>query len=261
MPSQPTGTRAPASEAEARFLEALPTIRRIIGAAANRHALSASDRDDFETWATGRLMANDYAILAKFGGRSSLATFLTVVIGNLLRDYRNANWGRWRPSAAASRMGPMGVRLEELTVRDRCSVREAIAMLHSAGAAQPASELMRMAAQLARRVPEAEVSLDEASAQPARERVDDLAHREERQRLAQALRNAVNELPDEDRLITRMRFWDGVSIADIARILHMDQKPLYRRVEGIQRRLQGILARYKVSEHDVQGLLAGDDTW
>ena len=48
-----------------------------------------------------------------------------------------------------------------------------------------------------------------------------------RARLAVALPQAMNELPDEDRVITRMRFWNAISVADIARLLRIDQKPLF----------------------------------
>ena len=50
---------------------------------------------------------------------------------------------------------------------------------------------------------------------------------DERARLEDALPQAMNELPDEDRVITRMRFWNAISVADIARLLRIDQKPLF----------------------------------
>lgn len=52
-------------------------------------------------------------------------------------------------------------------------------------------------------------------------------------RAAQQLADAVGALTPHDRLILRMRFEDGVSIADIARTLQLEQKPLYRRLEGL----------------------------
>ena len=246
---------------EARFLAWLPTIERVIAVTSARHALDGHEKDEFATWATARLIQNDYAIIAKFGERASVATFLSVVVGNLLRDYRNSVWGRWRPSAAALRMGPIGVRLEELIVRDKCAVREAINIVRSAGATESEARLTQMAAQLARRVTDSDVPLEHASDQPASLRADGVASSDERARITQVLRAALDELPDEDRLITRLRFWDGVSVADIARVLHMEQKPLYRRVEGILRRLMGILTRYKVSEADVLDLLAEETLW
>src|SRR5215212_7376883 len=115
MASRAIGT---ASNPEAMFLANLSLIDRIIAVTARRNALGGADAEDFGAWTKGRLVEGDYAILRKFNQRSSLATYLTVVITNLLRDYRNSRWGRWRPSAEARRCGPVAVRLEELLYRD-----------------------------------------------------------------------------------------------------------------------------------------------
>ena len=92
-------------EAEQLFLAHLGVIERIIAAMARRHALVGDDADDFASWTRTRLIENDYAILQKFAGRSSMSTYLTVVVANLFRDYRVQQWGRWRSSVAAKRLG------------------------------------------------------------------------------------------------------------------------------------------------------------
>ena len=51
----------------------------------------------------------------------------------------------------------------------------------------------------------------------------------------------MRSLSDLDRLILRLRFQDGLAVADIARALHLDQKPLYRRFEELLRRLRAAL--------------------
>ncbi len=53
-----------------------------------------------------------------------------------------------------------------------------------------------------------------------------------------ALEGALGKLDAEDRVILRMRFEDGFTVADVARALDLRQKPLYRRVEGLLRRLR-----------------------
>ena len=64
---------------EAQFLAHLPAAERILSALARRHALSRDAAEEFSAWAKLRLIENDYAILAKFRGESSLATYLTVL--------------------------------------------------------------------------------------------------------------------------------------------------------------------------------------
>ena len=249
------------ADRERLFLQQLPAIDRIIAIVARRNALSTSDADEFAAWARGRLTDGDYAILRKFGGRSSLPTYLSVVLGNLFRDYRNSIWGRWRPSASALRMGPIGVRLEELMFRDGSPLREAIGIVRSAGAGESDIQLARMAARLPNRPLDREVALEAIG-----DAVPDIApvpllSADERTRVDAALLDALNELHDEDRVITRMRFWDGVSIADIARLLHLEQKPLYRRIEATQRQLREALTRRGVTEQDARELLSEDGRW
>lgn len=238
-----TATSPTPAQLERLFVDHLATVDRIVGVIARRHALSPGDSDEFASWARTRLMDNDYAIIARFAGRSSIQTYLSVVLTNLFRDYRNHVWGRWRPSAAARRMGPIAMRLEELLSRDGFSLREAIGVLRSSGVGIGDSDLARMAALLPPRVSEREVSLDEVDRAESAAGVVEPGADAELDEVRVALEGAVEQLPHEDRLITRMRFWSAQSVADISRALRLDQKPLYRRLESIQRRLHDELLR------------------
>jgi RNA polymerase sigma factor for flagellar operon FliA len=256
-----TATGQPVESPEHLFLEHLPVINRTLAIIARRNALPHSDAEEFAAWARGRLTEGDYAILRKFGGRSSLKTYLAVVLSNLFRDYRNSAWGRWRPSAAATRMGPLGVRLDELLWRDGCALREAIEVLRSAGADATDAELRAMAARLPQRVADKDVPLDQlglnaAAVSPPAPFADG-----ERERVEQTVRTAVQELPDEERLIVRMHFWNALSVAEIARILRVDQKRLYRRLEAIERRLRDSLGKRGITAGHVRELLSGDKSW
>jgi DNA-directed RNA polymerase specialized sigma subunit len=59
--------------------------------------------------------------------------------------------------------------------------------------------------------------------------------------LEKLLHSLVASLPAEDALIMRMRYWSEMSVAEIARTLRVEQKPLYRRLEGIQANLRAAL--------------------
>lgn len=225
---------------EQQFVASLPLVERILQIIARRHALSSGEAEEFGAWAKARLVGANYAVFRKFGGRSSLATYLTAVLSNLFRDFRNSHWGRWRPSAAARRLGPVAIRLEELLHRDGYPLREAIELLHSAGVRLDDVELARLAVQLPDR-PGIEVSLDgigeavplaDCAVDPPVESDTVVAA------LRQALERLVAELPPEDALILRMRFWNDMTVADIARALRLDQKSLYRRLDAIAARLR-----------------------
>lgn len=241
------------------FIDHLPTIDRVIAILARRNGLTAGDADDFGSWARARIIDSDYAILRKFAGRSTLSTYLTVVLGNLFHDYRNSVWGRWRPSAAAIRAGSIGIRLEELLYRDGFSLRESIEVLRSGGVELSDLAIGRMAHTLPARQSASEVSLDvldgtageAADTREAPALDDDFT----------LLRAALAELPAEEQTIMRLRFWDDISVADIARRLGLDQKPLYRRIETIELRLRTVLGERGFDQERARDLLRSGAAW
>jgi RNA polymerase sigma factor for flagellar operon FliA len=243
------------SDPASTFLASLPTIDRVTAILGRRNGLSETDIEDFTSWARARLIQNDYAVLRKFGGRSSLDTYLSVVLANLFKDFRNSRWGRWRPSAMARRLGPLAVRFETLVYRDGQPFREAMEVLKSGGNAE--AELRSIAGQLPSRVRIREVAFDTAvEAVPAR---DHSGGDDDSQTTDQAVQSALAELPAEDQVIVRMRFWDDFSVADIARALHLDQKPLYRRLEAIQSQLGALLATRGIDRARVAAILAREE--
>jgi RNA polymerase sigma factor (sigma-70 family) len=249
-----------ASSAEAVFLANLELVDRLVALTARRHALSRVDAEEFGAWVRERLIDNEYAILRKFAGRSSLSTYLTTVVVNLFRDFRNNRWGRWRPSAEAKRRGPIAVRLEELLYRDGHPVREAVQILRSSGCGSTDSELMRLATRLPQRSPKAEVSLESPGASSVADQTEPPRDVDAMLVMEELLRSLVSALPAEDALIMRMRFWNNLSVADIARTLHTDQKPLYRRLEKTQARLREALEARGVYGAQVTELLSGGET-
>jgi RNA polymerase sigma factor (sigma-70 family) len=242
------------------FLEHLPVIDRAIASIARRHALSSSDAEEFASWAKARIVASEYAVFRKFGGRSSMATYLSAVLAHLFLDYRNSFWGRWRPSAAATRLGPVAIRLEELLHRDGHTMREAREVLRSAGVPLSDIEISRLATQLPMRQPSDEVPLEaldgsrhEAGQVPAEPDFDDAG--------LQVLRDALQALPAEDQVIMRMRFWQDLSVAEIARILHLDQKPLYRRIDAIEQTMRALLTTRGMDRERARDLLSSEVVW
>jgi DNA-directed RNA polymerase specialized sigma24 family protein len=53
-----------------------------------------------------------------------------------------------------------------------------------------------------------------------------------------------------------MRYWEGTSVADIARALGLPQKPLYRRLERALAALRAALEAAGVSRHRTAACLA-----
>ncbi|HET7457829.1 MAG TPA: sigma-70 family RNA polymerase sigma factor [Gemmatimonadaceae bacterium] len=253
--SEPTALRA-------LFLDNLAYIDRVIGVMARRQGLSGEDAADFASWTKLKLVEDDYAVLRKFRGESSIGTYLTVVIAMLARDYRVQRLGRWRPSAAARRAGALAVRLEVLVRRQGYRLDQAGEILRTAGETDLSDrELGAILARIPMRAPLRPV---EVGAEPlarveagggADALVEAASHDWERRRAQQALEDAMGALPAEDRTMLRMRFWEDMSVADIARGLAVEQKPLYRRLERLLAELRKKLAGAGVTAQQLHELL------
>jgi len=248
--SHPTalpGNAGQASAHEAAFLSNLALIDGVVRFICQRHKLSGSEAEDFSSEVRLRLVENDYEVFRRFQQRSSLRTYLTVVIQRIYLDYRNHLWGKWRPSAEARRLGPLAIRLERLLARDGLRFEEACEVLRTnEGVTATESDLAEIAVRLPQRPRRAMVGEEALEAVPAADGAfDDPILSEERhkatRRVLAALGGAMQTLGDQDRLILRLRFQEGLGIADIARALHLEQKPLYRRLDGLLDQLRTAL--------------------
>jgi RNA polymerase sigma factor for flagellar operon FliA len=236
-----------AQTGEALFLSQLVVIERVISFVSSRQHLPGVDADDFSSHVKLKLIEDDYGILRKFQGRSSMRTYLTVVIQRLFLDYRISAWGKWRPSAEAARAGPIAILLEQLIGRDGYSFEEACELLetnHQVTASRPSLAAIagRLPIRVRRRF-ESDAALSQVpSEQPP---VDDVIAEQERTALAArvgvALKSAMAELDPQDRLILTLRFEDGRSVVEVARMLRLDQKALYRRLDRVMKALRAAL--------------------
>jgi hypothetical protein len=107
------------------FLQNQALIEDVVRGVTRRYLLSRFDAEEFASIVRLRLIEDDYEVLRSFEGRSSLRTFLTVVVARLCLNYRNSQWGKCRASTAGQRLGPAVVRLEKLIVRDGLTVSQA----------------------------------------------------------------------------------------------------------------------------------------
>jgi RNA polymerase sigma factor (sigma-70 family) len=250
-------------QAEALFLEHLGWINTVASMACAQHGVWGAEAEDFTSWMRLKLMEDDYAALRRFRGDSSVKTYLASVVARSFFSYVRTHRGEWRPSAAAERLGPPAVDLERLVHRDGYTVQQAGEVLRTAGRTTLSDvALARLLAGLPDRPPLRPVELQANAALDATEgdsRADErvvAAESEARSaRVAEALERALGELEPEDRLIARMHFGEGRTLAHVARALGLEQKPLYRRVQRLRTRLRTLLEAAGLREDDVQGQL------
>lgn len=261
-------------EGEALFLASLPVIDDITGQVCRRHRLSAAEADDFRSEVRLHFIERDYEVLRRFEKRSSLPTYVTVVIQRLFLDYRNRLWGKWRPSTEAKRLGPTAILIERLVARDGWSLEQVVETLRVNHGVTIDGSLQALCDKLTRRapkrqmVPEVHADAIESHDPSPDANVVRVEQEFRAKRVRVALDRAKQALEPEERLILKMRFDDAVPVADIARALHLNQKRLYRTIERLLATIGERLEAEGVSRDDARQLFtdgtidwsdAGDD--
>jgi RNA polymerase sigma factor (sigma-70 family) len=235
-------------------VDSLPLLDEVVRFIARRHRLSADDADELAAAARLKLIENNYEVLRRFRGRSSIRTFLATVIRHQFLDLRNARWGKWRPSVQARRLGPLAIELEGLVTRDRLPVAAAVELLVARSGGPTRQELQRVACQLPRRSRRRFLGVQDLVRVGGGWSEDDVIRgidgRSTAHRIEQALRAALDRLEPGDRMLLRMRYHSGCRVSRIAKMLELPQKALYRRFDTVF----GVLR----DELEARGVKAGD---
>lgn len=204
----------------------LELIDRLTRSVCRRCGVAVGEVDDALSAVTLALVEKDYAILRRYEGRSSIATYLTVVIQRLLSDEHRKKHGRWRPS-------PLALADDRLPQRPP----------------QPR-----------------EVPLQREEIQPlaSSDRADAAALDRELRGLSgranALLRETISAWPAEDRMLVRLRFESSLSIADAARLMKVPQRPLYRRLQSLLARLREVLMAAGVDSSAAGDLLGATNS-
>jgi RNA polymerase sigma factor (sigma-70 family) len=243
------------------YLSHAEAIENAIRIVSRRHRLSGPDAEDFASSVRVKLLEDDCAVLRGFQQRSSIQTFLVAVVQRHCLDHRNKSWGKWRPSATAKRLGPLAMQLERMLYRDGLSFDQAVETLRTNHRLSlETAELDQIRRQLPDRPPRRFVGEDLLEDVPLlHPDPESLAARATGQRVLQecsaAIDGALGQLEPSDALLIRMRFYDGLTVARIARILHADQKPLYRRLERALGRVRSALEVAGFQESEIGQVL------
>lgn len=248
------------SRGRALLEEHINSVRRRLNQISRDSGLPRHEAEEFRSWALFKLVENDYRILSSWEGRSTFATYLNVALVNLLRDYRIHVWGKWRPTAAARREGSDAVLLEQLWHRDRLSLTEAIdRMLSVHKVPLSRAEIERLAARLPQKVERRWVGEDELQDVAVDGRVEERVEDRERAQLAARLRAELvprlRSLPAEERLLLKLCFRDGFSMAAAAPILGRPQKELYTMRDRCLKRIRQALESLGLCPEQVLGLI------
>jgi RNA polymerase sigma factor (sigma-70 family) len=251
---------------EQQFQSELELIKRVTAWVCARRGLRGADAEDFASTVFERLIENNYAVRAKFQGRSSLKTYLTAVINRFYLDFQVQRFGKWRSSAEARRLGTVAVRLERSIYRDGLTFSEACGVLQTDFQVTESREalyaLYLKIPRRTRRTPrpgdDPEGANDPTPPAPA-DGASEVEH-SERQALANrtfcAIRRALARLPARDRILLRLHIEEGHTLAEVARLLGEEQKSLYRRRDASCAQLRRDLEAEGIGTMDAQELLS-----
>lgn len=243
------------------YLRELPNLERIIRVACRRRS-PGIDPEDFESIVKLRFIEDDYAVVRKFRGRSSFTTYMTIVVERLLLDHRIREWGRWRPSAEARRMGDVAIRLEELMHRDGLTFEEASQLISWDLIDVSRRELERIRERIPSRhglaTPAGKPPWDKNATVDGVEVERPVLQRDREKigsRVAKILERAIAALSPEERLILKLRYHEEFAATDLARSLGITSKQLYRRMSGILVALRRALEAEGLDRSAAQDLL------
>ena len=259
----------PDANAEQLFLAAHEALDRITAAIGRRYVINHEDREDLFSEVTIKIMDHEYAVLRKFRGDSSLEGYLRMVVNNHFRDWRNRRWGKWRHSAKARMLGAAALKLECLISRDGLSGTEAVeTVLARTDVTESREQLEEIAEQLPLRQrrarieggEDAEIHVQQAAGnENPEQRLIDAELGEIQDDVRGALQEALTELDDEDRLILQLKFFEGVKVVHMAKMLGLEQKKLYPRIKAIERSIGRKLADTGITADAVRQLTEWTD--
>jgi RNA polymerase sigma factor (sigma-70 family) len=221
----------------------LPTVNRAIAIVGGKRRLARAAREELSSDVYVRLLQRNGAILRAYRGEGSLLAYLVVVVQRVLLDGDVARDGKWRPSAAARRLGEVAVVLERLVFSQGLSLQESAPIVRArTGATHSDDELDFLLSLLRPRVRRRIFGV---------ETVDDLRadtpSPEDRLVAAAAypgpehLARAMTRLAADDREMVRLRFAGGLRLREIARRRQIDERTIYRRFDRVLGQLRSEL--------------------
>lgn len=231
---------------------------------AARNHLTRDTADELRSRVMVHLASNDYGVLRRWRGDSTLQTYLVAVVGNVYLDLRNQEWGKAKPPAVARREGPVAMLLWRLTHRKRLSFDEAVSlMLTQYEVPATREDLWALYQQFpptrgryfvdVNELADREQPGSDADALVQQRDLDTLAARVDR-----ALSTALQDLAPDDQLILKLFFCDGMTRAGIARVMHLDQPRLYPRFLRLLETLRQALVAQGVGPDDVRRLTSAE---
>jgi RNA polymerase sigma factor (sigma-70 family) len=253
---------SPGDSPHESLLAHLAFIRARVEHLCRRHRAPAETADELFGDLEVKLLANDCEVLRRFRGDARLTTYLSVVIDRFFHDWTAREWGGWRPNAAARAASPAAREATQLIARDGFSRDEALRIAAERHHLEPGPDRRRLDEETPGGHPRPRLrpvgleAVREAATPALPSPEETLCAAQEQRRLDARLEDALAGLEGQDRLLVRLRYGSGLSVASIARSLGLRQRDLYTRLERTLNRLREHLQVEGVTRRGVREHLA-----
>jgi RNA polymerase sigma factor (sigma-70 family) len=242
-----TNPASPDGEAHAEhWHDYVEPVRKAVAAVARQYRLDFYDVEELQSDLWVKLLADDGRRLRGFRGDASLKSYFISIAQNLVLDRRNKEWGKWRPSEAARRLGREAIAFDKLIRRDGLSVDEALATMCRSPDVADSAGLRAVAATFTQPRRRRLVCLSAVGDLPAPAQPEavtpsafDRAH--QLLRVKRALRLSLQTLAADDRNLIGWRFAHAMTVAQISTDLGTDARLLYRRLSKVLQALRKAL--------------------
>jgi DNA-directed RNA polymerase specialized sigma24 family protein len=225
-----------------------PHVERVIQDLARRHYLAPAEIHEFREAVERALERNEYELLKAFDGRCTWETYLTTVITREFYLFQAALWGLWRPSAIALQLGAAAVLLEELVVRNRFGLNDAIDWMRTTHRVDlPRHRLLQLAGQL---------GIGDSAGRGRQPAAASLRPPD----LNAALRDALALVSPDERLMLEFRYRDRLPLTKIAAVLRIEARTLQRRIETVKEVIRQSLLTQGIASDHVEALLASAES-
>jgi hypothetical protein len=227
---------------------------------ARRRRLNAMDAEELRSDMWLKVLHGQGRLLARFEGRGSRQSYLNAVAERCLLDRRIRDWGRWRPSKAARRSGPVAELLERLTSRDGMSVAAAVETIKVRGEV-PGTDLDAVVATFTtRRRRPRPTPIEDASDLRCEDPAPDEALDDDRvaqcaRMIRRKLEQFLESLADHDVSLLAEHFLKQRTVASIARRDGRNQTRLYRQMDSLYGRLRQLLVDAGVTREDIRSIV------
>jgi len=228
------------------------------------------------------LQRDDYQVLKRFRGGSQLSTYITTIIARQAVDLIRKKLGRSREKERALRLGEIGLLIYEKILLQGCAIEETYDQAcrlnlqntdwlplslekfqtlveQVKGNAIPITTELENGENnpvvkegISLNPQEGEYDIPDVRSDPQ----DLLIKKEKEQRTAEVIRDIIEHLPGEERIILRLRFpatqeEKAQKVSTIASLFGITQKAVYKRIDRILEKCKKHLRQEGVSIHDL----------